>query len=212
MPSEDALALELGVSRASVRSALGNLTTAGYLRRRHGDGTYPCPNVFEIGIRSDKIWDIMRQIEESGRKAELRSLEQKLRPAKDDEAAILSIPAGETILSMRRLFLADGKPVAVIANILRVCSPDCALPEDAPALSPFEALACFCGSPLEEASVCFTAILADEPLARELRVPAGSPLLKLYAEVFDPKGVPLISQSEYYPGDEGFRLRAKLIL
>lgn len=212
MPSEDALAQELQVSRASVRSALGNLTTAGYIRRRHGDGTYPSANVFEIGIRSGKMWDVMRQIQESGRTPELRSLEQQLRPATADEAALLDIDPEHVVLFMKRLFLADGKPVAIISNLLRCPALPEALSTDANALSPFEALARFCTCPPDEATVDFHAISADDELSVQLSVPVGSPLLRMSATLRDSEGKPLMIETEYYPGSEGFQLRAKLML
>lgn len=212
MPSEDALAQELFVSRASVRSALGNLTTAGYLRRRHGDGTYPCANVFEIGIRSGKIWDVMRQIEESGRKPALRPLGQQLRPATETEAALLACSAGDRILSLKRLFLADGVPVAVIETVLRADESCADLPQDATAISPFEALARYCRRKPDYSAVDFTALPADQAIGALLQVPEGSPLLKMVGILSDAEGVPLMAETEYYLGSEGFRLRAKLML
>jgi GntR family transcriptional regulator len=212
MPSEDALAQELSVSRASVRSALGNLTTAGYLRRRHGDGTYPCANVFEIGIRSGKMWDVMRQIEESGRKPALRPLGQQMRPATRAEATLLSCSEGDRILSLKRLFLADGTPVALIETILRADESCGELPQDATAVSPFEALTQFCRRHPDYSAVDFTAVSADQAIGALLQVPEGSPLLKMVGILSDAEGVPLMAQTEYYPGSEGFRLRAKLMI
>jgi Transcriptional regulators len=212
MPSEDALAQELAVSRASVRSALGNLTTAGYIRRRHGDGTYPCADVFEIGIRSGKMWDVMRQIEESGRKSTLQPLEQQLRPATESETVLLACSAGERILSLKRLFLADGKPVALIETILRADESCGELANDATVISPFEALARFCRRIPDYTTADFTAVAADEALSLILHVPIHSPLLKLVATLSDAEGAPLMTETEYYPGSEGFRLRAKLML
>lgn len=212
MPSEDALALELCVSRASVRSALGNLTTAGYIRRRHGDGTYPCPNVFEIGIRSAKMWDVMRQIEESGRKASLQSLDQQLRPATQTEASLLQCAAGDELLFLKRLFLADGAPVALIETILRVDESCKDLPPDATKVSPFEALTRFCRRQPDYTTVDFLAVRADSATSVLLRVPEGSPLLKMVGSLLDAEGVPLMVECEYYPGSEGFQLRAKLML
>ena len=212
MPSEEALAQELAVSRASVRSALGNLTAAGYLKRRHGDGTYPCDNVFEIGIRSGKMWDVVRQIQESGRTPELLPLEQLLRPASESEAAYLALTAGETVLSLLRLFLANGRPVALIQTALRLDKTCVELPPDATAISPFDALTRFCRRQPDYTAVDFTAIAADERLANLLQVPVDAPLLQLSAVLSDAEGTPMMAETEYYPGSEGFKLRAKLML
>ena len=40
LPSESDLALQLGVSRATVRSALARLATQGLVLRKQGNGTY----------------------------------------------------------------------------------------------------------------------------------------------------------------------------
>ena len=40
LPNEDELAERFGVSRATVREAVGGLVEAGYVTRRHGSGTY----------------------------------------------------------------------------------------------------------------------------------------------------------------------------
>lgn len=212
MPSEDALALELSVSRASVRSALGNLTANGYIRRRHGDGTYPCANVFEIGIRSGKMWDVVRQIEESGRVPEIVALEQQHRPATQAEATLLECSAGDRILFLKRLFLANEAPVALIETVLRADESCEELPQDATSTSPFEALTRFCRRQPDYSTVDFTAIVADEPLVKLLQVPPGAPLLSMSAVLLDVEGRPLMAEREYYPGSEGFKLRAKLML
>jgi DNA-binding FadR family transcriptional regulator len=40
LPNEQALAARFGVSRATVREAVGGLVESGYLLRRHGSDTY----------------------------------------------------------------------------------------------------------------------------------------------------------------------------
>ncbi|MEJ2560121.1 MAG: GntR family transcriptional regulator, partial [Anaerolineae bacterium] len=47
LPSERELALEFGVSRASIREAIKALTALGLLETRIGDGTYVRPNLGE---------------------------------------------------------------------------------------------------------------------------------------------------------------------
>ncbi len=47
LPSERELALEFGVSRASIREAIKALTALGLLETRTGDGTYVRPNLGE---------------------------------------------------------------------------------------------------------------------------------------------------------------------
>jgi len=211
MPSEDSLAEEFRVSRASVRTALAGLMAEGYVRRRHGDGTYPCPRVLEIGLRAGKMWDILRQIRESGRKAELQMLEQRLRPANGEELKLLKIPPDEPVLAMRRLFLADGIPVAIISNVVRTAGMAGFIPEDAATLAPLDFLLKFHSQKPGMSTVHFNAIMADEELSGLLNTEPGRPLLKMSGVLLDQNGTPMMAEVEIYSGDEGFTMRADLI-
>ena len=211
MPAEEKLAQELGVSRASVRTALASLATEGLIYRRHGDGTYPSPRVFEIAFRIGKLWDISRQIEESGRVPELKTLDAGLRPALDDEAKQLAIPPGEQVLAMRRLFLADGKPVALITSVIRAAGMAEPLPHDAAEMMPLDFLARFHTQKPASCTIDFHAARADDGLAHILRTETGSPLLMMCCTLLGQDALPVAAQTEIYPVDEGFRMQAELI-
>ncbi len=211
MPAEEKLAQELGVSRASVRTALASLAAEGLVCRRHGDGTYPSPRVFEIAFRIGRLWDICRQIEESGRVPELKTLEMGLRPARDDEAKRLAIPPGGQVMAMRRLFLADGKPVALITSAIRAEGISEQLPQDAAEMMPLDFLARFHTQWPASCTIDFHAARADDGLAHILRTETGSPLLIMCCTLLSQDAVPVLAQTEIYPGDEGFRMQAELI-
>lgn len=211
MPAEDKLAQELGVSRASVRTAMAGLVAEGYIHRRHGDGTYPSPRAFEISFRISKLWDIMRQIEESGRVAELKTLEQALRPATENDAKLLAISPGEPVMAMRRLFLANGKPVALISNSIPISGMDDPLPPDAAELAPLDFLARFHDHKPSSGTIDYHAISADAALAQILNTEPGSPLLTMNCILLDQNGTPVMAETEIYPGNEGFRMQAELI-
>jgi GntR family transcriptional regulator len=211
MPAEDKLAQELGVSRASVRTAMASLVAEGYIYRRHGDGTYPSPRAFEIGFRIGKLWDIMRQIEESGRVPELKTLEQTVRPANEEETKLLEIPPSGSVMAMRRLFLADGKPIALISNIIRTNGKEDSLPPDAAELAPLDFLARFHDNKPSSGTIKFYAIAADAGLAQIFQIESGCPLLTMHCMLFDQNRVPVMAETEIYPGDEGFQMQAELI-
>ena len=211
MPSEEHLANELEVSRASVRTALASLTAQGYVTRRHGDGTYPSPRALEIGFRVGKAWDIVRQIQETGRQPELKILEQGFRPATPDEIKTLSLDPAESVLSLRRVFLADRKPVALISNVIRSAGMAPGVPEDAAALPPLDFLRRFHRQKPGASTVFFNAILADAETASLLQIEKNSPLLKMSGVLFDLSNVPIMLETEIYPGEEGFQMRAGLI-
>jgi len=117
MPSESELSEELGVSRATVRTVLAKLAINGLIIRKQGDGTYVNSRVREVNAHSGNLWDLVQLIESNGYKPSIQSLAIERRPASEKEAVVLAVEQGEDLLFMRRLFLADGKPVIVANNV-----------------------------------------------------------------------------------------------
>lgn len=111
LPSESDLAQELGVSRATVRSALGRLAAEGLVIRKQGDGTYVNAHIDSVPTRMGGIWNFLRLIEYSGYQASIRAIAQAVRAATEPEVSALRLTDGEQVLAMTRLFCADGNPV-----------------------------------------------------------------------------------------------------
>jgi DNA-binding GntR family transcriptional regulator len=211
MPSEERLAEELRVSRASLRTAMAGLAAEGFVQRRHGDGTYPSPRAFDLGFRTGKVWDIVRQIQESGRKPSIQTLEQGFRLPNPDEKKLLLLDESEQVLAFRRLFTADDKPVALITNAIRSTGLSQDVPEEVASLPPLDFLGRYSNRKPGASKVYFNAILAGEEAAALLQVAQGSPLLKMSGVLSDPAGVPIMVETELYPGEEGFQMQAGLI-
>jgi GntR family transcriptional regulator len=206
MPSEDRLAEELQVSRASLRTAMAALAAGGYINRRHGDGTYVRARAVELNLRPVRIWDIERQIRESGRTPSLRVLEQAQRAAQPLETGKLGIDVGHEILVIRRLFLADDEPVGLVANYMRTDDLKIPVSPDTASLAPVDFLEQYLLPEPRNGQIHFSAILADEETASLFKVDIGHPLLFMEAIVFDPSGRPIIYGIETYLGWEGFQL------
>jgi GntR family transcriptional regulator len=66
LPSEPRLALQLGVSRGTLRQAIEQLVRGGLLIRRHGSGTFVNENVLGIQTRLEEVWDFEEMIHTSG--------------------------------------------------------------------------------------------------------------------------------------------------
>ena len=118
MPSEAQLAEELRISRSSLRTALASLAAEGFIRRRHGDGTYTCPRSFQLTLRSGRGWDIERQIVKRGQQASIRVLEMGRRMAEGGERKLLDLAEGDELYAIRRLVSADGAPVGLIESLI----------------------------------------------------------------------------------------------
>jgi GntR family transcriptional regulator len=118
MHSESELSEELGVSRATVRTVLAKLAVNGLIIRRQGDGTYVNPRVQEVSAHSGNLWDLAQLIESNGFKPTIQSLSIERRPANEKESLALALEAGDDLLFLRRLFIADQQPVILANNVI----------------------------------------------------------------------------------------------
>ena len=210
MPSEEHLAEELKVSRASIRTAMATLAAEGYITRRHGDGTYVQSRALEINLHPFSAWDIASQIQESGRIPSQRIIQQTQRPAQEWEASRLGLEDGEEVLDIQRLFFADGKPVALLVTVIRENALAGTIPADVANLSPFDFLEKLLRSKPRDGRIHFYAIPADEITADLLAIEPGQFLLKLDCLVFNMNGGPIIIDTEYYLGQDGFQMHLNL--
>jgi GntR family transcriptional regulator len=110
IPSERQLGTDLGVSRLTVRAALDQLVREGYLVRRRGAGTFVAEPKVPKGIDISSFSDEMR---ERGLTPASRTLDLRTIPAGARLGRILHVSPSEPVLSVKRLRLADGDPMAI---------------------------------------------------------------------------------------------------
>ncbi len=110
IPSERQLGIDLGVSRLTVRAALDDLVREGYLVRRRGAGTFVAEPKVAKGIDISSFTDDMRA---RGLTPGSRTLDLRTELAGARLGRILHVSPSEQILSVKRLRLADGEPMAV---------------------------------------------------------------------------------------------------
>jgi GntR family transcriptional regulator len=110
IPAERQLGIDLGVSRLTVRAALDELVREGYLVRRRGAGTFVAQPKVAKGIDITSFSDDMRA---RGLTPESRTLDLHVEMAGARLGRILHVSPSEEILSVKRLRLADGDPMAI---------------------------------------------------------------------------------------------------
>jgi len=206
LPSEERLAQELSVSRATVRTALAGLATEGLVSRRQGEGTYVSKRATEVSMRVGTVWELTRYIIATGRHATIRSLGQGYRLALANEAEALGIQEEDEVVYLDRLFLADDFPLMLSRNVLPVsllCN-DC--PAEACEVSILEFIDQFCNRKVGSVNVDIRADCAAESTAGVLGIVAGSPVLRFDEVYCDVNGDPLAYGVSYRHG-EPFRLR-----
>jgi GntR family transcriptional regulator len=178
LPSEAELTTQLGASRVTIRSALQSLQKEGRIRRLHGHGTFI--NRHAMGVRANlgEATPFLDLLADSGYKAEVRILAQKVVPLDAELAAALEVEEGTEALCVERVFYADGEPAVhsvdhVPVGLLR------GRPEDvAPRRSTFENVE---ATGLE---VCYSVaevrpVVASRAVAVALNVKRSQPLLSL---------------------------------
>jgi GntR family transcriptional regulator len=110
IPSERALSFDLGVSRLTLRAALDELVREGRLTRRRGSGTFVAEPKVAKGMTITSFSDDMRL---RGLTPGSQTLEFRTIPAGARLGRILHVSPSQPVLSVKRLRLADGEPMAV---------------------------------------------------------------------------------------------------
>lgn len=203
IPSEQELCQTYGTSRITVRRAISDLCTNGYLVKRQGVGTFVSkPRIFRELRRSgnsiETFTDICRN---NGARAGARLLCRRIVPARDDERSFLGLGDDDLLLYVQRLRTADGIPVyeenvflpyEEFRGLAEVTLDDVSL---------FDTIERVSGRrPERNARLTLEAVAATPEQAGRLRVPAGAPLLYMNGYFEDENGRPLAIGRQYYVG------------
>ncbi|MFB7896498.1 GntR family transcriptional regulator [Streptomyces xiamenensis] len=125
LPSEAELVEHYGVSRMTVRNALGVLQGEGLVRAEHGKGVFVRPRPPVRRLASDRFARRHRdagksaftvEAEAAGSRPEVDSLEIREERPSPDVSARLAGP--RRVLARRRRYLLDGRPVEVTTSYL----------------------------------------------------------------------------------------------
>jgi GntR family transcriptional regulator len=208
IPSETDLASELGVSRTTVRDALSRLELEGVIYRKQGAGTFVNEAGLQIKIRLEEIWGYEAMLEAHGYTPTTRIISVDTQPAPPDIAADLNLPAGDNLLVIRKLFLADNQPVIMTTNHLPAelvkqpyTTADFHLPI-------YHFLPQFCQHYLTYYLSEIVPLVASPDLADLLHLPPRQPLIA-FAEIgYNQDNVPIIKAYSYFRDD---LLRLRLI-
>ncbi|HEX3787913.1 MAG TPA: GntR family transcriptional regulator [Pseudonocardiaceae bacterium] len=115
LPSERDLAERFGVSRLTIRQAVGELVLEGLLVRRQGSGTFVSPPKFVQSLALVSYTESLRdQGAQPGRSA--ISVEHVL--ADEQLAAELAVAPGALVIHLERVLTADGERVGLESTYL----------------------------------------------------------------------------------------------
>jgi GntR family transcriptional regulator len=199
LPNEEALCERFGVSRITVRRALGDLAAQGLVERRHGRGTFvrgepgqmrPVPSLSVIdSLRMTAIETIVRVLE----------VEQTAPPA--DVARLLQLPPGEKAVHALRIrsnrngqpaMLTDAwVPAAVGRRVTAAALKKKALYE----------ILMMQGVQFGRVVQEFSATVSDPQRAGLIQTEVGAPLLKLVRLMHDMEERPVLHLTAYMAAD-----------
>jgi GntR family transcriptional regulator len=194
LPSESQLCEEFGVSRMTARAAVQRLVQDGLVYRVPGRGTFvAAPRANRTAGHILSFSDEMRR---KGRAPSSRVIERRQRQATDEEERRLRVT---DVILLRRVRLADGKPVALERAVFPAARVAEALDADLERRSLFETLVTS-GLVPTSGSATLAAEAATAEDARLLRVRRGTPLLVERRLIRDQDGEPLEWTESRYVG------------
>ncbi|MEC5385084.1 GntR family transcriptional regulator [Uliginosibacterium sp. H3] len=206
LPSENELIALFGVSRITVRQALGDLQREGLLFKVHGKGTY---------VSKPKTSQELAQLEgfaeamgKRGFETFNRVVSQRELAADDKVAHHLQLPIGTQVIEIRRVRFLNREPISLDISYFphaigkRLCAADLANRDI------FALLENELGIALGRAELEIGAMLADDTLAGLLQVAEGAPILRMERLTYGADGQPIDYEYLHYRADAfQYRLR-----
>ena len=195
LASEAELGREYGVSRVTVRRALELLREEGLVSARQGVGWFVAVDPVRQSL--GRVTTVEAALEAAGAEAGRRVLEFAFEAAPPDVAKTLDLPADGEVLRVTRLNLADGEPFAVV-TVWVAATLGAQLSRADVERSTFYDLLPLQGVEPGRVVQTITAVAAEQPTARRLGVPVGSPLLACRRVTYDRHGHAVIVAEHRY--------------
>jgi GntR family transcriptional regulator len=200
LPTEHDLAAWLGVSRMTLRHALSELAQRGLVTRTvgRGGGTFVAEAKLEQDLTT--LAGFSEQLRRHGKVASARVLAATRIPASPAAAAALELAEGAAVHDVRRIRLADGRPIVIehsqfpadLFPDLLDCRLDGSL---------YELLADNYGQRPHRARESLEPVVAGVREAEALEVDEGAPLMLVERTAYSMTGRPLEYARDLFRGD-----------
>jgi len=205
LPDEVSLSNRLGISRNTLRTAIGRLVAEGQLERKAGVGT----RVLEAQVQSGVgAWhSFTREMKAKGVEVETYSTKAEWVPADGAAGRALQVSAKTEVLYLERVRGWDGEPEVVFQSYLH---PRLGLSTNDDFQKPlYELIQERCSVVADQSAEELKAVAADHRLAKILDVPIKTPLLRRDRTVLDTGRRPVEFAIVHYRCDR-FRLSLRL--
>jgi len=201
LPSEPNLAHELGVSRNSLREAIGLLQKEGLLLKKHGIGTFVTDRYPIIRGGIERLSTIGSFIESQGHSARSEIIRFDQCVCEEKIRKFLDLEVGSMVHVLETTKYASEIPVAVCIDFI----PKSIVKEIDPERiynSVFEGLGRHYNIDIRYAECDLIPISCDEVLSKRLKVDAGTSLLLLEQTHYDVLDRKVLYSKSYFPSGE----------
>lgn len=205
LPSEAEMTTEFGVSRITVRQALGDLQKEGLLVKSHGRGSFVAPP--PVALELARLEGLSESLSGAGRTVHTRVLALRHSRADSAVATTLGLASGAPVTVIDTLRYLDREPLVVNRSWMphavgtRIGRPDLANRDI------LDILEHDLGLRIGRAELSIGAAAATPYQRRNLRVQAGTALVTLRRLVHDAAGTPVhLEQSAYRADMFSYRL------
>lgn len=203
IPTEIELSDLYSVSRITVRRAVDELCTEGYLSKKQGKGTYVHKRKIQRRLQqTDDVKSFSEVCRSSGMEPSSRMIKRELIEADKDEIQFLGLQQEDKILHIQRVQSADDCPIQLENNYYPYKQFQFLEQESLDNVSVFSLL-----SRKYNINVCNTStttieiVLADEYQAKLLKIPFGEPLFYMNCYFIDAEGQPLFIGRQFIVGN-----------
>lgn len=198
LPAERELAERFGVSRVTLRQAVGELVLDGKLIRKHGSRTVVAPPKLLQPLALVSYTEGMR---ERGREPGRTLITAETMPADPALADDLGIGDGDDVVHLERVLLADGERVGLESTYLSQQRFPALLEEFEPHSSLYAFLREKRGVVFHEAEERIETVLATPREALLIGTSPSVPMILLHRVSWDDSGAPIERVRSLYRGD-----------
>jgi GntR family transcriptional regulator len=207
LPGERGLAVQFGVSRSTLRAALGQLEAEGGLARSAQRGWFVPSEV--VGEPASTLQTFTEMARARGLRPTSHVLERTIRPSTLEESAQLRIAPAARVLVIRRLRGMEDTPVCIDTNTLPLANVEPLATADLEDQSLYEWLGSACGISVHRCAYSVQAAAAEPELASLLDIEPGRPVLVGREVAYASNGTPVLIGINHYRGD-AYRFQADL--
>ena len=196
--AERDLAERLDVSRVTVRKAISELVTAGYLIQRHGAGTMVCELPNSVLHKSlSTLNGFTEDMKKRGLKPKSKLISRQQRQATEQEAEVLKLKPSDLICRLSRVRLLDDSPLAYEIAII----PASIIPESMEINASLYATLEKENMVPIRAKQSIRAVNASQKVAQALNIKTGDAVLFMERQGFATDNRVVEYTQSYYRGD-----------